>query len=304
MKKVPIYFYYLRPECTNVKGKNTDVKMKDFIDFFDDMLKYYLKRDLMERKADLASEEKVIWLEGYNKVGYGCYDLTINSAKYNHVRRIINTTTMEPRKIKKQRPDGDEEKTHLCIRYNKGKPEFICVHESNYYGMAIGRVVRYIIDMMKEYCESIDSDIQYHIAYQVVPCEDFLEELRRMRSISVLKLSLDKDDLSKVGFLRVAGRNDIKNTVELCVHRKSRKKDDVIPKSLIKEYFKDYNEGGKECKIKRIIAEGTNDTGTIRLDTELIKMKHAIEVDLTGETAQVDSKHFFLKAQELIDNLM
>ena len=40
--------------------------------------------------------------------------------KYNHVRNEINTETMEPLGTRKQRRDGDEEKTHLCIRLAQG----------------------------------------------------------------------------------------------------------------------------------------------------------------------------------------
>ena len=52
-------------------------------------------------------------------------------------------------------------------------------------------------------------------------------------------------------------------------------------------------------KIKRVIVEGRNDHGNIRIDTELIKMKKGVRVDTTP-TNEVVSSSFFEQADALL----
>lgn len=59
----------------------------------------------------------------------GNYNIIFKSAKYNHVRNEIDTETMTELGTRKRKQDGDEEKTHLCIRYNAGEYRFLAVHK-------------------------------------------------------------------------------------------------------------------------------------------------------------------------------
>ena len=74
----------------------------------------------------------------------GNYNIIFKSAKYNHVRNEIDTETMTELGTRKRKQDGDEEKTHLCIRYNAGEYRFLAVHESNHYGITLHCIVDYL----------------------------------------------------------------------------------------------------------------------------------------------------------------
>ena len=58
--------------------------------------------------------------------------------------------------------------------------------------------------------------------------------------MSVLKLTVYKDDI-KDGFMRFAGRTDIADEVDICLKRPKGYK--CFPENLIKEYFKDSQDG-------------------------------------------------------------
>ena len=87
-----------------------------------------MTKGLPERKKDITSSEKVVWLDSYEDLKNGNYDVIFKSAKYNHVRNEIDTETMQERGRRKRPQDGDEEKTHLCIRLAKGENRFLAVH--------------------------------------------------------------------------------------------------------------------------------------------------------------------------------
>lgn len=76
-------------------------------------------------------------------------NIIFKSAKYNHVRNDIDTETMTELGTRKHQQDGDEEKTHLCIRYSAGEYRFLTVYESkhrsnfNFFSVAIITILEY-----------------------------------------------------------------------------------------------------------------------------------------------------------------
>lgn len=119
-KKVLIYFYYLAITRQKEASDTSTYDIAQITNVFSKMLKYTLKKSLKDRRQELTFVEKVVWLDSFEDMENGNYNITFKSAKYNHVRNEINTETMEPLGTRKQRRDGDEEKTHLCIRLAQG----------------------------------------------------------------------------------------------------------------------------------------------------------------------------------------
>lgn len=293
MKSVSVYFYYLDAVGGHLRGEKKDFDIKDFISEFNSMLKSLIEQDLLERKHDFESDEKVIWLDSYEIQDQFNYNMVFKSAKYNHIRNVIDTESMEELGAIKKKSDGDEERTHFCIRYTEGQDRFICMHESNYYGMAIGRIVKYLNEKLSQYQLTHDRDVRWTVQTQILPSDGFLEELRKMQKVSLLTVSVEKSELGN-DFKLLAGRSDIKETVDFVIRKKKRNVD--IPKSLVRDYF---NEMNNDDKIKRVIVEGRNDHGYIRIDTELIKMKKGVRVDTTP-TNEVVSTSFFEQADALL----
>lgn len=293
-------------ERTNfVEHKHKDAKddsaysTDQIIIAFSQLLEYIMTKGLPERKKDITSSEKVVWLDSYEDLKNGNYDVIFKSAKYNHVRNEIDTETMQERGRRKRPQDGDEEKTHLCIRLAKGENRFLAVHESNHYGITLKCIIDYLNEQFKKFNEDGNDPYHYTIESQIMPGEDFLSSIKRAKTMSVLKLTVYKDDI-KDGFMRFAGRTDIADEVDICLKRPKGYK--CFPENLIKEYFKDSQDKAKG-KIKRIKIIGTNDAGSFEVDTNITGMKHFLKVKGESVTNEVESSDFFVKAQEFIASM-
>lgn len=299
-KNVPIYFYYLAIAKQKNAKDDSVYCMDQIVASFSAMLQYVLSKNLSDRKQDITASEKIVWLASAKELSPGNYDIIFKSAKYNHVRNEIDTETMEELGLRKRQQDGDEEKTHLCIRLAKGQHRFLAVHESNHYGISIKCIIDYLNAQFKQYSEVCDDNYLYTLSHEIMPGDDFLTSLRKAQSTSRLILTVSKYDLPNA-FMLFAGREeakekDVDEDVEIVFKRpKGVRK---IPENLIKQY---YNDMQSNNKIKRISVKGRNPLGDFEAHTDLIKMKHYLTVEVERVTNEVKSSEFFEKAQEFID---
>ena len=297
-KSVQIFFYYLAISKQKDSKDDAPYDMAQIVDSFSKMLSFVLSKDLTERKKDNTQSEKVIWLDSVDDLGNGNYNLIFKSAKYNHVRNVIDTETMEELGQRKRKQDGDEEKTHICIRLKKGELKFLAAHESNHYGITLNCIVEYLNTQFEKYNEESDDKYHYKVSSEIMPDEDFLSSLKKARTMSVLELTVSKDDI-KDDFMQFANRTDIADEVKICLKRPKGAK--VFPDNLIKAYYEDSQKKAK-AKIKKIVIRGTSESGRFEVDTELMKMRHYLSVEASKDTNEVDSNDFFKKTQEFIDN--
>lgn len=296
-KNVPIYFYYLTIAKQKDCKDDSVYDMTQIVASFSKMLSYVVAKPLTERKKDNRDTEKVVWLDSYTDLKDGNYDLIFKSAKYNHVRTEIDTDTMQELGTRKRKQDGDEEKTHLCIRLAKGQHRFIAVHESNHYGISISCILDYLNTQFESYNEDTDDKYHYSLSHEIMPGDDFLSTLKKAKTITLLTLTVSKDDIPD-DFMRFAGRNDVDDEVEICLRRpKGTKK---FPENLIKAYYDDLQSNNK---IRKISVKGTNPAGSFEADTDLMKMKHFLSVKAENLTSEVDSDDFFDKAQTFINEM-
>lgn len=295
-RTVPIYFYYLSISKQKSSDDQTSYDMTQIVSSFTKLLSYITKKDLVARSQKFSNAEKVVWLDSYEDMKDGNYNLIFKSAKYNHVRNEIDTETMQELGTRKRQQDGEEEKTHLCIRLAKGQHRFLAVHESNHYGISIGCINQYLNAQFEAYNEDTDDKYHYSISYEIMPGDDFIHTIKKARTIRSLKLVVSKTDIPN-DFMDFADRDEISDEVEIVIKRpKGSKK---LPENLINAY---YNDMQSNNKIKRIIAVGTNKLGgPMDVDTDLIKMKHYISVNTVALTNEVESVDFFDKAQEFIN---
>lgn len=294
-KNVPIYFYYLTVSKRKDSNDSSTYDIQQIVDSFSKLLSYITAKNLTDRKKDITSSEKVVWLDSFENLKNGNYNIIFKSAKYNHVRNEIDTETMTELGTRKRQQDGDEEKTHLCIRLAKGQCRFLAVHESNHYGISINCIIDYLNTQFVNYNEDTDDKYHYILSHEIMPGDDFLSSLKNARTTSALKLTVSKEDI-KDDFMRFADRNDIDDEVEIWLKRpKGAKK---FPENLIKAYYDDLQSNNR---IKKISVKGTNASGPFEIDTDLMKMKHYLSVKAETVTNEVNSMDFFSKAQEFIE---
>lgn len=294
-KTVPIYFYYLAISKQKDSSDDSVYDIKQIIDAFSKLLAYIAAKSLTNRRKNITSSEKVVWLDSYTDLKDGNYNVIFKSAKYNHVRNEIDTETMQELGTRKRQQDGDEEKTHLCVRLAKGQNRFLAVHESNHYGISINCIVDYLNTQFVRYNEDTDDKYHYTLSHEIMPGDDFLDSLKKARTTSALKLTVRKEDI-RDDFMQFANRNDIDDEVEIWLKRpKGAKK---FPDNLIKAYYDDMQSNNR---IKKISVRGTNAAGQFEIDTDLMKMKHYLSVNAESVTNEVNSEDFFTKAQGFID---
>lgn len=299
-KNVPVYVYYVTIE----KQKNsTDTASKynieEIVNSFTKILEFTISQELTERRVDNTAIDKVIWLDSFSDLKNGNYNLIFKSAKYNHVRNEIDTVNMTPLGQRKRPQDGDEEKTHLCIRLADGQMRFLAIHESNHYGISIKGIVDYINSQFEKFNEQSDDDVLYRASYEIVPSEEFLTRLKKAKTMHVLRLEVDRE-VFKDDFWSLSGRNDIRDTVEVVLKRPKGTK--IFPENLIKAY---YDNMQSDSRIKSITVSGRGSANdNMEISTDLIKMKHCISVECEDVTFEVRSSDFFLKAQGFIDNML
>ncbi|AHF11223.1 MULTISPECIES: hypothetical protein [Dehalobacter] len=294
-KDIPIYFYYLAIEKRKSENDDVAYNMQDIVLSFSNLLAFIYKKALTERNIKNEILEKVIWLDSFEDLKDGNYNLIFKSAKYNHVRNEIDTITMEELGPRKRPQDGDEEKTHLCIRLNKKQNRFLAVHESNHYGISITSITSYLNQQFEKYNEETDDKNHYKLTYEIMPGDEFLTELKKAKSISFLQLTVDRGELNNP-FLKFANRADIAETVDIIIRRPKRSRN--FPENLIREY---YNDMQQDNKIRRIVAKGSRTGGSFEAATDLVKMKHSLKVKRVSITNEVDSADFFAHAQLFID---
>lgn len=296
-KKIPIYFYYLGVNVLYTEGDVRPFRWSVFLHDFSSMLSWLMTASLSDRKEDFPSDEKIVWLDEINRNTDNEFNLIFKSAKYNHVRNVIDTVHMEEKGRLKSQDDGDEEKTHIAIRYKVGNSRMICLHGNNFYGVTISKIIEYLTRKFECWRQQNHLAQKNTLFKEIMLEDDFLRELYRMSKISLLTLTVDRQDFHD-DFLRLANRDGVKETVNIQLRKINRMTD--IPVNLVEEYYSEMN---SERHIRRITVEGTNETGTFKIDTDSIKKKQIINAQLSDITKEVMSDDFFAQAQNLLDNL-
>lgn len=100
-KKVPIYFYYLSISKHKDAKDDSAYSTDQIIIAFSQLLEYIMTKGLPERKKDITSSEKVVWLDSYEDLKNGNYDV-ISSRQ--------NTTTFGMKSTQKLCRSEDDER--------------------------------------------------------------------------------------------------------------------------------------------------------------------------------------------------
>lgn len=295
-KTVQLYFYTMTIERTKKIADDTAYCIDAIIKALANLLSAINAKSLKEKTHHIIPKSKVIWLEFAEDKGGGSFNLVFKSAKYDQSRIVRNTDTMESRGVLKQPEDGDEEKTHLLIRFRNNADRFIVACESNYFGASTVDIAAYLNEQFDQACSGPNEQYLYKVSFDPLPSEEFLKGLSKMKQINLLRLTVDIADLSQNDFHCFSGRDEIRSTVEIYLRKKRGRKNN-ISQDLISEV---YHNTGMTKKIKRIAVEGSNKTGSLKIDSDSYQMKHSVTVETIPPTREVKTSDFFEKAQEFI----
>ena len=196
-------------------------------------------------------------------------------------------------RILKKNRDGDEEKTHVVIKFDIDD-NAVCIFERNSDGIGVGMLFEYLNDWIIKYHSLKGDNVYYSIMHANIVSTEFLEELERVKRIKGITLTVNQQDLSVSEAKAFAGRDDLSEDVDLYFRPASKGKS--ITSNTVKEFYKLYN--SKNRKVKRITVKADDKSeSSIVFDTEKIKEKESVEVEetITGEVREESIKRKLLE---------
>jgi len=239
-KAVQIYFFQMDIERKKKDADNTPYSIDAVCQAVSNLLTAIVKKDLQSKKHDMKKKKKVIWFDTVEDLQDGNFNIVFKSARYDQSRKVRDTDTMDDLGIQKRPQDGDEEKTHLCIRLRKGAERFTAVLESNSFGITMTDIAAYLNFQFNSIQENSTESYSYSTSFEMMLGEDFLVELDGMTKIHLLRLTVDIAELGG-DFQDFAGTNEVRSTVELYI-RKERGKGVNIPKNMISNTYNQHKE--------------------------------------------------------------
>lgn len=281
MKKT-IYSYILTP--INIDADKY-IQVKSFADDFRAIVSGLLSLEKNDRKEILKAEKKILYLADYeydekNKIAF----IKMKSARFDSVRNVVNTDTLEDRvELIKGATDGEEESNHLAIKFVDNK-KTVCLFESNYYGVGFTKVLRYFERIIKKVHRCNDDGVYYNINYRNIVSRDFLAALEKVNRVKMVTLEVDRKALDVSDQKAFANRADLSSTADIVFKPCGR--GSTILSDTVKDFFRMYND--QNSSVRSVTVDADSDSkDPIRFDTEEMKEKiiKDIDVDKNGEIA-------------------
>ncbi|RGC81723.1 hypothetical protein DW241_04975 [Hungatella hathewayi] len=260
-----------------------------------------MQEDLLELISKLLSQDKKLRKQTYdykkqilylNKSSYKKEDnilvLQFISAKYAMVRNVLDTETLDDKGQLKTKKDGDEEKTHIGIKFT-GKHSAICLYENNPNGISFSIIMNYLNDFILEQHKLRQDNYYYKIEHNNKVSKDFLKALKYADRIKAVTLTVDQEDLKVSEIKRFSGKNDIKRDIDILLKPAARGKS--ITKNTVKDFFNIFED--EKSDIKKIYVDADKQDKTpLKFDTEQMKERENVNVleTVTGEADPNDIK--------------
>lgn len=283
-RRTEIYTIHINERGTQKLLSKPIILDKVLKDFFSNNL---YKKQENEVKFDIREKDKVFWINKYEQEDK-LLKIKLDYAIYNKNQNIVDINNLRVTK-KKYKNEGIDEKQHLLIKLYENKNIAVLVFEKVVSGIAISNIE----DELNKYIESILCKENIELKIRPVPNQQFIEELTSMKRISLMKITVDREKIKDMDEDIMFSENNI-----------SRKEFDIIYKptrgsSFSKSKVRRYYENVYGDKIRRIVLEGKNSSGKIRLDTEGARLSKYIEtkLDLDG---LIDTDDIFDKYEKFI----
>ena len=231
----------------------------------------------------------------------------VRMVKLNYIKFNKNTTVVDidslTAKYKKDKNDGDEEYQHYVIKTYNNINRAVLVFEKITGAVTITMLKAHLNKAYREWVknnytkeeqEEKQELLGYAINIKAVPSPDFIEELEKLDKISLLKITVDKEKLTKDEDINFSEENISRPDVDITYKPIQGLS---FSKSKMKQYFKIFEEQTGKSRIKRIVINGRKEGNGISLDTEQMKLSKYIKMEVDSE-GFVDSKSIFSKYRD------
>lgn len=248
-----------------------DVPASDLGDLFTGILTLDI-----ETKIEDIKDDKFMYLESASKQKGGYIVGYFVSAKTKYRADLVDRKTGKKRRNPKTMTEGEQVKTHFAIHIEEKSVKLVI--ERNFYGISAEYFVWYLNKLNK----FINPELDYRIYKTDVPEQNFLKELKRLKSIQVAEIYVDKEILGAGGVDFSDRIASIRHQVLMTV--KSDAGESI--KNFAIDAFNKVNAGPANKRIERLRLYGKDDEqNDARLDSlNLVKKDSApFDVNAIGE---------------------
>jgi hypothetical protein len=250
---------------------------------FSHILKLDEKDRVVEQKTPTAKRFHVL---RKSKLSQDTQAILFVSAKFNHRPPLIDRDTAERRSNPKRLREGEEELTHIVLKYRKD--EIVVLIEEHNPGISIGWLAKYLMILANSYYKSKDEKRKWKIENSVIPKDNFLCEMQKLSRVVIGEVHTEKKLLGSE-FLNYSNKTDqVKD--DLVLYLKAEKNKSIL--SPLEDIYRKYKKNDGE--IIKIRVEGINEYGNrILLDTEIIKKIQHIDALANEDTGVIQSSELF-----------
>lgn len=293
-RKIGLYSFEI------VNKNNIKLTDRELVKYFNTLIRYINAKEFSVKKDKIDTSNKFYYIS-YHDIKRKSIDkylqgetvsVIFESAKIGHRPKLIDEITGVKRENPKTFNEGEDELTHLVYKYKQN--EIVFALEERKVGLTASQIVKYL----NKYILEFTPKKHYEISYNIIPYNDFLENLKKFETIQVGTIYIDQQEVGSE-FLDIAEFGEtVRDPIEMVFKAPVRK---TIKRELITKWY-DFTHRSK--KIKRIRLEGKSFEGAkIRLDTNSLKLTEHIDVKLIPDTGIVESNDVFNQLGTLIEKL-
>ena len=268
---------------TKIRMKN-NAPLEDLEVDLIETCKYIASLEEANRVKDFEKAKKIIYMDKYEYYPEeNIVFIVFTSARYAKSRKVIDTKTLKDKGVLKGIDDGDEEKTHIVIRFDWEENRGVCIFERNSDGIGVTQLFEYLNEFIFKYHETKKDFVYYALVHSNIVSKEFFKRIK------AVTLTVDQEDVSVSETKAFAGRDDISREVDIYLRPCSKGKS--ILSDTVKDFYKMYRDANQ--KVKRITIKADNEEqNPISFDTEKIKAKEVVDVSetLNGEVHEYSIK--------------
>ena len=171
-------------------GKNNFFDIDIFNDFFD-FLSCFSESDRIFNDKRNTKAQELYSVEKITIQGKNIFKIIFKSCKYNHSPDLMSSIDGSERASDKKPYEGEKELTHICMQITS--VEAFTIFEDRKNGVTISQVITYLNSWLRKYTQVKELKNNFYLIYSIVPSEDFLSSLNKVKRITIAELYTERE---------------------------------------------------------------------------------------------------------------
>ena len=278
-KKRKISFYVI-----NVNKEDFDAteKLNELIEYINNLSGTQKRKTILGNKYGLISTSR-LRQSGNRRTLF-------KSATNNFRPPLLNKVTVEERESPKTLDEGETQKTHLVTK--KIGEDLIAVLEKFQDGLSIVQIMNYLNSF------STNLEVPFRFTYETIANQDFLEELRDLRRVTIAEVFVDKQLLTGPALNYSERIDTAKHDIVITVKAENRQSIE----DFALDAFAVLSGGTREIQKMRVTGRNS-DNNVVILNTDRIERQEYVNPLVNDETGEIDSEELFRGMDNALNNV-